>query len=102
MDVNKELIGKGKEVVKDFNDSQEFQVEKAMVPATKEECDALNRQFKIEEIQAMIKQIELKIDAKIDSVSKDQAGTLDAIKELTKTVGELVSGWDKWRKAGKF
>ncbi len=43
-----------------------------------------------------------KIEDKVDNVQKDVSSLLDATKELTKTVGELVAAWEKWRKAGKF
>jgi len=32
----------------------------------------------------------------------DTDALLDAVKELTKQVGELKEEWSKWRKAGKF
>lgn len=42
-------------------------------------------------------------DEKIEVVEKtsDQL-ILEAVKELTKQVGELKDEWNKWRKAGKF
>lgn len=41
-------------------------------------------------------------DEDIQSLKKDIGTILDATKELTKTVADLVTAWEKWRKAGKF
>lgn len=39
---------------------------------------------------------------KMNEIQKDMGAQLDATKELTKIVSELVAAWEKWRKAGKF
>ena len=38
----------------------------------------------------------------IEKISKDTDAILDAIKELTKIVGNLAKEHEIWRKAGKF
>lgn len=57
---------------------------------------------RLDRVLTQIEDLKTRVEAKMDSVSKDQGASLDAIKELTKQVGELYAAWEKWRKAGKF
>ena len=70
-EVTKELLDKGKDVFKDFDETQGVVVDPT-------------------------------VSKKMDELIKSSNANLDATKELTKVVSDLVAAWEKWRKAGKF
>ena len=46
--------------------------------------------------------MEKELKETLEELKKDVGGLQDAVKELTKNIGDLNANWEKWRKAGKF